>query len=90
MDRMIDLIEKNSKVFSIIFFFLWGIFLILFSLHTNIFPKILYALTVNALVVGQFYLGFLKKDGRRHWLGIILGSITGLYTLLIDAIAIFF
>jgi hypothetical protein len=53
-------------------------------------PKIIYTVAVNALVVGQLYLGFIKQDGKRNGLGIVLGIITGIYTLLIDAIAISF
>jgi len=84
MDKLIHFIEENSKVFVVLFFFLWGAFLIILSLHTNFFAKILYVIAINALVVAQIYLGFLKKEGKRNWLGIVLGSITGIYTLVLD------
>jgi len=84
MDKLIHFIEENPKPFAILFFFLWGGFLIVFSLHTNFFAKTLYITAINALVVAQIYLGLKKKAGKRNWLGILLGSITGIYTLILD------
>ena len=90
MDKLIAFIEDNSKEFTIVFFFLWGVFLILLSLHTNFFAKLLYIASINALVVAQIYLGFLKTKGKRNWWGISLGVITGIYTIILDLITLSF
>ena len=88
MEKLIGFLERYPKLFVVVFFFLWGGFLILFSLHKHIFPQTLYLLAVNGLVVGQLYLGFRKKDGKRNSLGVLLGILTGVYTLMINVIAL--